>query len=318
MFKQLGLYILLSILSLSVFAQEKKVEVYLDSNSIKIGEQTKITVRAFAPSASKIILPLFSDTITKEIEVLSLADQDTSFEGAQLENKMISETYIITSFDSGFFVIPPQAFMIDDDTVFSEPILLTVNTVSVDTTEAIKEIKDVIEVEYTLLDKIKDNWHYIALGIAVLGLIAFLIYFFFFRKKPVEEKPVIVKTIPAHEEALAALNKIKSEKLWQNNKTKEYYSAITDVLRIYIERRFHVPAMEQTSDEIQASFRHVNISLDLKERLHANFKLADLVKFAKEKPLQYENEKIIEDALQFVKATTPVQQKTTKEDEVVE
>ena len=82
-----------------------------------------------------------------------------------------------------------------------------------------------------------------------------------------------------------------------------YQIRLSDIVRVYIEGRFHINAMEQTTDETMRSFRAVKLDEELRFKLKQLLILSDMVKFAKEQPLPAENEKSMEDALAFVKAT---------------
>ncbi|MBL7893041.1 MAG: hypothetical protein JNL63_10450, partial [Bacteroidia bacterium] len=94
------------------------------------------------------------------------------------------------------------------------------------------------------------------------------------------------------------------EKLWQEGKVKQYHSRLTDILRLYIEARFKIPALEQTSDEIMSNFRSVLIDEESKKKIKQVFLVADLVKFAKEQPLPSENELSLTNAFDFVNGTS--------------
>ena len=109
--------------------------------------------------------------------------------------------------------------------------------------------------------------------------------------------------IPAHIPALKKLEEIKKLKLWQHEKTKEHHSQISETLRAYIEDRFGTIALEQTTYEIAYSLKLKDISPNRLEQLIEVLKLADLVKFAKEKPLPNENEDSLTKAFEFVNAT---------------
>lgn len=89
--------------------------------------------------------------------------------------------------------------------------------------------------------------------LAVLAVVIFIIVKLT-KKKPeelIERKP----DVPPHILALQQLEKIKTELVWKEGKTKEYYSAITDTIRLYIEGRFGVQALELTTDEIMRAFK---------------------------------------------------------------
>ncbi len=290
-------------------AQDVKVSANIDSSSILIGQQTKlnlkVTFRVDNGKETKITFPEIVDTIRKEIEVVSQSKIDSVFDKNDIYSLTLSQSYSITSFDSGYWAIPPLKFMVNGDTngLFTEPLLLQVTSVAVDTTLAIKDIKPPFTVDYGFLDWIKDNMYvvYIVLiTIAVVLLIVFLV------KKFNKPKPVVVveaPKIPAHIIALEKLEEVKSKNLWQEGKLKLYYSSVTDVIREYVENRFKIQALEQTTEEILYGFRNVAIDEESKSKLKQLLLLADLVKFAKENPLPHENEISLTNAFDFVNGT---------------
>jgi len=102
------------------------------------------------------------------------------------------------------------------------------------------------------------------------------------------------------------LDKLKSEELWQHEKVKDYYTRLTDIVRVYIEDRFAFPAMEQTTFEIMTSMKGKEAQIDKKSvtELKEILELADFVKFAKLTPLPDENHHMLSNAYLFVRETT--------------
>ena len=74
-------------------------------------------------------------------------------------------------------------------------------------------------------------------------------------------------------------------------------------MRIYIEGRFKIAALEQTTDELMANFKYLVVDENSKVILKEILIISDLVKFAKEQPLANENELSLEKAIQFVTGT---------------
>jgi hypothetical protein len=188
-----------------------------------------------------------------------------------------------------------------------------VNTIPVDTTLAIKAIKPPYEEKYTWLDWLKDNMYivYLGLGVLVLTILIILLVRHSSKKQP---PIVVVETpkIPAHIIALDKLQKLSDEKLWQNDKLKQYHIALTDILREYIENRFKIPALEQTTDEILFGFRNIAIDDESRNKLKQVLILGDLVKFAKEQPLANENEKSMQNSYDFINGTKREEESTKK------
>ena len=90
---------------------------------------------------------------------------------------------------------------------------------------------------------------------------------------------------------------------------KEYHIAVSDTVRMYIENRYSINAMEMTSDEILRSLRLIIADVNIKTKLSALLVLSDMVKFAKEQPLPNENEMCWEQAVDFIKHTALLIQK---------
>ena len=108
---------------------------------------------------------------------------------------------------------------------------------------------------------------------------------------------------PPHVVAIKALEALHHQKLWQNNKHKQYYSALTDILRTYVAARWGFGAMEMTSDEIIEAMRAEELPDKARMDLTAILRDADLVKFAKATPDAEQNEADYLKAYYFVEET---------------
>lgn len=303
--------IFFSFVSMGAVAQELNVKADIDSSSILIGEQVRLKLTAFfsSPAEKKIEWPVLKDTITGKVEVVSKSKIDTQ----QTESGTIlyTQELLITSFDSGYHPIPPFLFKVSGDTsqVFeTEALLLEVQTVPVDTTQDIRDIKGPVDIPFHWTEAIP-----YAIGVAILiGLITGIIFYFKYRKK----KEPVQKNIPVkapHETALEQLDILRNEKLWQQGRTKEYYIRLSDIFRIYVEQRFRIPALELTSDELLSALRNF---VDQEQRAKARqlLLLSDLVKFAKENPIAHENELTLNNAVEFINETRPIVQPVKEEE----
>ena len=295
------------LLTFSSYAQKVDVSATLDTNAILIGEHVKLHLevkyRGDQGKDIKIKWPDFSDTLRGSIEII----EKTKVEKINDKNDPLlftqQQTLTITSYEEGYYPITPIAFMIDGDTGNireTETLLLEVQTVQVDTSKAIREIKGPLDEPFSWREAIP----YVLWGLAILAAVIVIVWLIkrLARKKPaIEQKPKVV--IPPHVKALQALNEVRKQNLWQEGKVKQYHSAISDILRSYIEERFKVNALEQTTEEIFTSLRTVVIDQESKAKLKQVLTLADLVKFAKEQPLPQENEMSLANAFAFVEGT---------------
>jgi len=301
---------LLFILALFLFAgtvqaQRVKATASLDSTKILIGDQVKLFLEVDHPKDMEVQFPAVPDTIVDLIEVISRSGIDTFEMDDEKLMKQI-RSYTITCFDSGSYRIPPYWFKVsvdgEIDSVPSNGVTLDVFTMQIDTTKGPTDIKMPYGAPLTL----KEVSPYI-LGVILIGAIIFFLLYSIKRKKnnkPIFARPQKPKE-PAHVIALRELDRIKSEKVWQKGKTKQYYSELTDTLREYIEDRFGIRAMEQTTDETVESFRVQKGLINEKHftNLTQLLQLADLVKFAKYQPLPDDDNMSLVNAYFFVNDT---------------
>jgi hypothetical protein len=286
-------------------AQNIQIKSSLDTNMILIGEQTKMSVDFQYPNGADVQFPILKDTIIDKIEILDLS-LDT-IPNANFEHYILN--YTLTSFDSGYYAIPPQ-IIIDNktgDTILGNPLGFAVNTYKIDSTNAGRffDIKEPYQAPWTLKEFLDE---YLSIILIVLLLIILVIVGLWYLKKrekvvKVEPKKVIPKEA-AHIIAIRDLTQLKEKKLWQADRTKQYYVELSDIVRAYLENRFKIAALEQTSHEIIESIelgRLLNKEQigDLKQILS----LSDMAKFAKAKPLANENDLALKNAFELVEQT---------------
>ena len=299
------LIILPAFSAMQATAQQVKATATLDSTNILLGDQINLRLEIIKPENLKVQFPQVSDTLAGKIEVLKRSSIDTLKVENETFRKLV-QTYLITCFDSGEYRLPPFRFITEVDgrldSVATSEVVLKVHSMAIDTSRGPTDIKMPYGAPLTL----KEVTPYL-LGIILIGSLLFLILYSVKRKKkkmPLFARPPKPKE-PAHVIALRELDRIKDEKLWQKDKIKEYYSQVTDVLRSYIEERFGIPAMEQTSDETLSSFRSRRELLSDKSLNHLDqiLSLADLVKFAKYHPLPDDHNFTLVNAYFFVDET---------------
>ena len=288
------------------WGQAYKASASLSPHTILIGDQVDMNLSFSVPKGTQVIWPTIQDTILGNIRVIGRSKIDTAW-SADKQNLQMSQKLRLTCFDSGFYTIPPIHFFyrnLPDTTIRSEQTglqVLTVHTLAVDTTQAIKPIKGPVKVGFSILDYLA----WIIAGFLFIAIAGFLIWYYFKRKKgePIFVFRPAVKYQP-HEWALMELEKLRVKKLWQEGKIKDYHTELTDILRKYIEDRFHLMAMESTTGEILDDLEEKTlVPKDPREILSRILTMADLVKFAKYLPLPDEHEQSMEYAIDFINKT---------------
>jgi hypothetical protein len=287
-----------------VFAfSQVSVKAKIDSSTLFIGQQTDIQLEIIQPKNSKTVFPVIKDTLLAGLEVLKVSKRDTLF----VDNKeKITSTITVTAFDSAVYQIPPFVFIHGKDTLRTNSLSLKIMPVQVDTTKQnLYDIKPIYELpaDYTQM---------IVIIVLIILLVIAVIFLFFYLKKrkkqtlqvtAIEEEPIV--EVNPKEEALRALVQIQKDKIWQQGKVKEYYTDITQVVRLYIERQLGIIALEMTTDEILFDVRR-KINADVFELLKELLSTADLVKFAKFVPNENDYEQALKWAFEFVTSTSSV------------
>lgn len=282
----------------------------LNTSTILIGGQARIDLsvnyRVDEGQGVNIVWPSITDTLTGKVEVAADSGVDTVLLQPQTDPYLFSQrrTITITSFDSGYWAIPPFKFIINGDTAETAPLLLTVNTVEVDTTAAIRDIKDIYELPFSWRYWLKHNWPYIAGGVAVLAAILLVVREVRRRRKRPAAVAAHEPPKSLHIRTLEALEEVGRKKLWQQGLVKQHHSEVTDILRGYIEERYRVPALERTTDELIKELSLSAMGPGLREQLRNLLMLADMVKFAKWNPSPTENEQLLAGAIRVVQETT--------------
>src|SRR5210317_1571403 len=261
------------------FSGFSQVSSSIDTTSIRIGEQFNYEITV--DQTSDVRFPKFESDSLNRIGVV------TSHKIDSLKNQLIKK-YTLTSFDSGRYVLPGQEIFIKDKRFLTDQVIIDVATVEVDTIkQPMHHIKEIQNEPYLFSDYLNYFWGLIAL-LVVIGLILY----FILRDKPTEEE--IISRIPPFEAAKMRLKELDGKELISQNKIKLYYVELTDIVRTFIEKELNIPALESTTDELLETITDFNSSSNLnipKETLYKLHKLlqeADLVKFAKSKPLQNE------------------------------
>lgn len=298
--------ITLLLLSLAVFVGMKaqvQVDVKLDSLQLYIGQQTGLTLTVTFDAKQKLVLPDIrkGSELIPDVEVVNVGRPDTAFlnDGKRLA---VSQAYTITAWDSAFYYLPPMQVDVDGRKYESKSLALKVYTVDVDTLHVDRFFppNDIMELPF-----LWEEWYMVMLGTLLLLVMLALVGVLFYHVK--HGKPIVrfirrKKVLPPHQVAISEIERIKGERKWAEEDSKEYYTLLTDTLRTYIRDRYGFNAMEMTSSEIIERLIADNNEEALNE-LREIFRTADLVKFAKYTTLINENDANLVSAIEYVNQT---------------
>ena len=280
-----------------------QVDVKLDSAQMFIGQQMNLRLSVTFDAKQKLQLPDIKkgQELVPNIEVVDLSTPDTVVlnEGKRFT---VSQDYTITAWDSALYSLPPLQVMVDTARHESNRLALKVYTVDVDTLHLDQYFppNGIMELPF-----LWDEWRMVMFGgVLFLLMLACIAYLWYLVKhgKPIVRFVRRKKKLPPHQVAMTEIERIKSERKWAEEDSKEYYTLLTDTLRNYIRDRYGFNAMEMTSTEIIDRLIAENNEEALDE-LREIFRTADLVKFAKYSTLINENDANLVAAVEYVNQT---------------
>lgn len=272
--------ILIYFLLLSALTQAQvSVRSNIDRDNILIGEPISLTVEAYMPLGSNVIW-IGSDTIP-HFAIMTRGYIDTS---QSIDGKKMSQSFTITSFDSGQQYIPPFEMSIDGQQYYTDSIPIMVSFTPFDPNDDYRDIKDIIQVENARAKYIP--WLVIALAVVMLALLVFGLYTM--RKKTAKPVKAPEPLLTAYEEAMKTLNQLAS-RYSNNGEVKAYYSEMNDILRRYVSRRFAVSTFQKTNEELILELAGFGIPRDAFISLAQSLRMSDSVKFAKYRPTDEDN-----------------------------
>lgn len=315
------------VLPVAAQSPDARVKFFLeapDDKALTVGDHLTLRLEVSHPLDSRVVLPELGEQ-WGPFEVVGQTEPEIvdNNDGSATTGKDI----VVTIFEPGEFQTPSLVVThrLADGSVeeLGAPVVqLNVTTVLTDDTD-LRDLKPQAELPLPPI------WPWVVgtilLTMFVLGLLAGLGLWLFDRRRKraaLELAPApFVDLRPPEVIAYTELDRIEALNLPAHNQIKEHYSLVDLCLRRYIEGRYEIPALEQTSAEARAAFRRSPVLAEDAAEFMDIFSESDLVKFARYVP-QVDNVKgLINRARAVVTKTTPVvepvQELTTPEAELM-
>lgn len=259
-----------------ISAQE--IQTSVDTTQIAIGEQIHYQIAVETDSSSFVTFPKSQRFLP--MTMVEVKKTDTSYHGARLH---LLKEYVLTKFDSGQYVIPPQRIVVGQNEILTDSFQIHVAGVVVDTTkQKMFTIKPAIAVEEPYQ---YPQWVWWTLGgVIFIALVIFGVIYLW--KKKEEAK----RYIPPYEKAMLSLKSLDEGDLLETHNVKSYYSTLVDAARRYLDEKIDDRAMESTTSELIARLQlqkdsgKLNIEQQIIDDFEIILKRADLIKFARSRP----------------------------------
>ncbi len=278
-------------------AQEVTARARIDSTEYLVGDAITVHVTLSHPPGVT-----FQPSVRDSLGAFTVIGHAPFRQQGETET---ATEFVVAKYDSGAAVIPAISFLYSlpgdtgSRTVSTNGLFASVRTVPVDTASEIKDLKPPLSIPVPL-------WEIALYAGAILlaGALGYFVYRFWKeRRESRGGESFLLPSRPAHVIALEELGKLKDRHLWQQGLIKQYYSEVTEIFRRYIENRYRLMALEETTDEILDELRKLRMSDDLLGRGSEILRRADLVKFAKHQPGVTEHEETMKFVYDFVDRT---------------
>jgi len=287
----------------SSFSQQGDVSVEsrIDKSQVTVGELVLYEVIVKHSPDIEITMPPPGINLGG-FEVRDYKPFDPVKKGDLIERKV---EYTIAAYDTGTYVIPPTGilYMTADsvqNSLLTDAVTIRVESILSGDAEDILDIKGPLE--------LLRSWKTIillsllGLSLALLGVFGYLYY----RKKKRGESLFEWKKEPerpAHEEAFGALNILRETTLLAEGKIKNYYVELSEIVRLYLQKRYFKPVLEMTTTETKAAMAVENVGENALTKVSMLLDECDLVKFAKYLPDENEHEKSLRLAYDIINLT---------------
>ncbi len=282
MLKKIFLIFFIILISKFSFAQDKNISIMsvADKDTITVGEKITLAVKVFLND--KIKQAAFSGNINFfPFELLDyIVHEDEILDDGRIQKRI---DYIVTIYDTGDFELPAIDIAyrdIDDkaQSLASEKIKIKVKSVIEGDIKDVKDVKDIKDIYKIKSDLIKLS--FIILGSILLIALIYGIYLFYKSKKIKKQQELLLQLTP-EEIAIKSLEKLKEQDLISKGKIKKFYIELSEIIKIYLEAKYNILAVEYTTTEIMSSLKNMRLDRQKINLINEFLSDSDLVKFAK-------------------------------------
>ncbi len=295
------------------FASAKvTVTAKLDSVNLLMGNMTTLGLEVVQDKGKPGGFPMFRN-VDPSLGYVGVCGDSielrTSFKADTVElgsgRIQINYKVPLQAFDSGTYRLPEFVYVSESDTARSNALTLQVVPVKVTADDPIAGFAPVAEPEGKKFFDFVPDWLADFWWIIIIAVVAIAAFIWAMRRYKKEGTVLKKKPEPTpYETAMKNLRELKARNLWEQGMEKEYFTRLTDILRIYLDKRFGINAMEMTTREIMDRLYESDVK-DKRDYVRQILSVADFVKFAKVRPLPADNIAAYENAVKFVEETKP-------------
>ncbi|MDP6456868.1 MAG: hypothetical protein QF613_07940 [Candidatus Marinimicrobia bacterium] len=270
----------------------------VDTSRAAIGDVVRFQIWAKGTGERRISFPPMA---IEDSDILVVERRD--LEGDNSDD--IGMEFQITFWDTGRFELPAYTVNVmntDNDSIdyaiTTDPVAVTVESVVTDPQPSLRAIKEPVPIPILVPYRI------ILSLAAIVILLGFLLWIW--RKRVVEKREPPLVQIPSRppiDIAWEKLENLRQAKLDSPDEVKEFYAALSHIVREYMEYQFFIRAMEMTTSEIEMARDLFPLESEDVDPMLDILKRADLAKFARFQPEKGRSRKDIVAISEFIEKT---------------
>ncbi|MFQ6096768.1 MAG: hypothetical protein ACE5O2_03515 [Armatimonadota bacterium] len=284
-----------------------RVRASAQPRRVTVGDIITYTITASFAEGASVQLP----GLEADLSPFEVRDYQES-EARTRHGRAITGTYKLALFETGPHDIPSIEVRWrlrngEEGSEKTAPVSITVVSVLGGNTGDIRDIKGPRDAQPGHLTEV-------IVGVAAVAAVAILVILGVWarRRGPVTRQEPAPPPRPPDAVALEMLQRLADSTLLAEERVKQYYSELSDIVRQYVEGRYDVPALERTTDELLGDLRHRWMPRATMAELAALLRDCDLVKFAKWRPERARAQDAVATAIRIVRATAGGAQRTAQ------
>ena len=270
-----------------------------DPDDVTIGDLVRLRLRIESDENLNIYLDPIDRSEQEHLEFDKPQVERIKSESPLTGKAHYEVTYPLRAFAIGQHTLPPITIKYtradgDSGSIQTPTYLFEVRAVKLPSDTEMKGIKGPWSVP--------PNWLFYILAVLLVVVVIGGIIFLYLRRraKPVDLQPEALSHRQPHEIAYEELNRIEGMNWVAQGEMKIYHTEISHVIRQYIAARYHVPALELTTQELLDRLQREDVPKELVQHFFTN---CDWVKFARYSPTKPEAHERMEEARRIVDET---------------
>jgi hypothetical protein len=273
------------------------VQAQVDPTTAKLGDLITLSIHVTHPQALQIDDPAFTKSLgTFEVYASTRLAAEVTGDKAVERFQATLQNFTTGQQMLPGLEVPYRDPMGKGHTVKSPPLTVTIEEVP----PGPKDKGDIRGIKGVIGPTAWSPWWWVLVGVLFYA-VCFMLWS---KRKRTLAGPPPPPPVPADVTALEKLRALAQSDWLATGKIKEFYIAISEIVRAYLEDEFKTPALERTTTELMRDLRRKSeIPTERQTELKDLLETCDLVKFAKFRPDPAEAKQAHSAAAKFVEQT---------------